>query len=165
VSGTCHGLSVTNCYNVLATSIDTGRIQEFTTHGRLIKKIRLHSSIVKPIHCVELSTGNFVVSHIGTRHRVCIVDTSGRIIQSYGGSPGSGVRQLDNPCHIAVDRNDNVLVDDILNTDLSRPTLTYLGDIVIPGHQLNHPSVVHFDELNQRLYIGEWRGRRFIVRI
>jgi len=165
VSGKCCGLSVTNCYNVLATSLHIRRIQEYTTHGSLIREICLDSSIDKPIHCVQLSTGNFVVSHIGTQHRVCMVDTSGCIIQSYGGSPGSGVGQLNNSYHIAVDINDNVLMTDSSNSrvQLFSSTLTYLGDIVIPGHQLNQPYAVHFDELNHCLYIGEWSGGRLFV--
>jgi len=146
---------------VLATLYNTERIQEYTTDGSLIKEISLDSSIVSPCHCAQLSTGNFVVIHWGgQQHRVCIVDTSGLIIQSYGGSPGSGVGQLNYPYHIAVDIHDNVLVADTYNNKLQlfSPTLTYLGDIEIPGHQLSHPNTLHFDELNHRLYIGE-RGQ------
>jgi len=76
----------------------------------------------------------------------------------YGGSPGSIVGQLNNPYQIAVDINDNVLIADSDNNrvQLLSPTLTYLGDIVIPEHQLNYPYyAVHFDVLNHRLYIGE----------
>jgi len=101
VSGTCCGLSVNKCYNVLATLFDTKRVLEYTTHGSLIREISLN--IDGPLHCVQLSTGNFVVSHYGDQHRVCYVDKSGRIIQSYGGSRGSGVGQLNNPYHIAID--------------------------------------------------------------
>jgi len=65
VSGKCCGLSVTKCYNVLATLFPRG-IQEYTTEGSLVRKISLESSIDNPVHCVQLSTGNFVVSHLGT---------------------------------------------------------------------------------------------------
>jgi len=152
---------------VLITLNDTGRIQEYTTDGSLIKEISLDSSIDCPWHCVQLSTGNFAVSHWGVQDRVCIVDTSGHIIQSYGGSQGSGVGQLSYPLHLAVEIHDNVLVADGSNNrvQLLSPTLTYLGDIEIPGHQLNEPYTLHFDELNHRLYIGEGvaDGRMFIL--
>jgi len=165
VSETCCGLSVTTCYNVLATIYTTGRIQEYTTDGSLVRKISLDSSIDGPLHCVQLSTGNFVVSHCLHQHRVCIVDTSGHIIQSYGQSQGSGVGQLNHPLLLVVDIHDNVLVTDCSNSRLQllSPTLTYLGDIEIPGHQLNHPYILHFDELNHRLYIGEWNGERMFI--
>jgi len=132
----------------------------------LIIEISLDSSIRGPWHCVQLSTGKFVVCHYGAQHRVCIVDTSGHIIQSYGGSQGSVVGQLNYPRHLAVDIHDNVLVADIDNkrVQLLSPTLTYLGNIDIPGHQLNDPYTLHFDQLNHRLYIGEWGdGRLFVL--
>jgi len=165
VSGTFYGLFVTKCYNVLTTLYNTGRIQEYTTLGSLIREISLDSSIDHPRHCVQLSTGNFVVSHYGCQHRVCIVDTSGHIIQSYGGSQGSGVGQLNHPRHLTVDMHDNVLVADTDNNrvQLLSPTLTYLGDMVIPTYQLNNPYTVHFDELNHRMYIGERTGGRMFV--
>jgi len=65
VNGGCRGLSVTKCYNVLVTLYENGRIQEYTTHGSLIRDISLDSSIRNPRHCVQLSTGNFVVCHLG----------------------------------------------------------------------------------------------------
>jgi len=45
VSSGCYGLSVTKCYNVLATLYDSKQIQEYTTHGSLIKKFSLESRI------------------------------------------------------------------------------------------------------------------------
>jgi len=94
-----------------------------------------------------------------------MVDTSGRIIQSYGGSRESGVGQLKKPCHLVIDIHDNVLVADTGNNtlELLSPTLTYLGDIEIAGHQLDDPYTLHFDELNHRLYIGELTGGRMFV--
>jgi len=88
VNGTCYGLSVSKCYNVLVTSYDTKQIQEYATDGSLIREIRLDSRCGGPLHCVLLSTGHFVINHWGRQHRICIVDTSGHIIQSYGGSRG-----------------------------------------------------------------------------
>jgi len=49
-----------------------------------------------------------------------------------------------------------VLVVDRSNSriQLLSPTLTYLGDIEIPGHQATQMYALHSDELNHRLYIG-----------
>ena len=156
----CRGLSVSKRDNILVSLCNM--IEEYTTHGLLIRKISLDASIDKTTHCVLLSTGNFVVSHEGDeQHRVCIVDTSGDIIQSYGGSPGSRIGQLNYPCQLVVDKHDNVIVCDSDNSrvQLLSPTLAYLGDIVIPRHQLDKPCTLHFDELNHCLFIGEWSGK------
>jgi len=171
LSGVCRGLSVTKSYKVLATITwnDTKQIYVYTTHGRLKKRHPLDKSIDKPCHCVQLSTGNFVVSNIGQTLRLCIVDKTGHILQSYSSyywSTGPVVGKLTYPHRLAVDIHDNVLVADQRNhrLQLFSPSLTYLGNIEMPGHQLNHPHALHFDELNHRLYIGEWNsGRMFVL--
>jgi len=96
---------------------------------------------------------------------VCIIDTSGHIIQSYGEFQESGVGKFNYQHQLAVDIHDNVLVADRWNNRVQflGPTLTDLGDIEIHGHQLNDPYTVHFNELNHRLYVGEWRGGRIFV--
>jgi len=54
MSGQCYGLSVTKTDNVLITLRlrNPKRIQEYTTHGSLIRDISLDNSIVGPWHCV-----------------------------------------------------------------------------------------------------------------
>jgi len=131
----------------------------------LIREINLDSSIDGPMHCFELSTGDFVVSHYGRgEHRVCVVNTCGHIMQSYGRSYGLGVGQLRYPSQLCIDVHDNVLVADFGNcrVQLLSPTLTHLGDLVTPGYQLNQP-VLHFDDLNHRLYIGEENVGRILI--
>ena len=84
-----------------------------------MREITLDVSIDNPQHSIELSSGQFVVSHDGrTQHRVCIVDTSGRIIQSYGAPPGSSAGQLNGPDCLAVDKRGYVLVTDYYNKKL-----------------------------------------------
>jgi len=85
---------------------------------------------------------------------VCIVDTSGRIIQSYGGSYGKGVGHLDGPRQLAVDRHGNVLV-----TDRDNERIVFLSPSLIYLCHLNTERILtalHLDELTHRLYIGEW---------
>jgi len=85
------GLSVNSVWNVLVTCRVVGKVKEFTTDGKLIRAISLESSILHPLHTVELTTDQLVVCHgatYDTVHRVCIVDLSGRALQSYGESKG-----------------------------------------------------------------------------
>jgi len=168
VGGTCYRLSLTSTHNVLVTLWDTKQIQEYTPDGRLMRKISLDCSIGSPYHSVQLAGDRFVVGHSSNSlQRVCLVDTSGRIIQCYRGARGSGVGQLNEPGHLAVDRHGNVLVTDQGNNRvvLLSPSLTHLGYIHTPGHQLRRPWSLHLDDLTHRLYIGEWTntGRVFVL--
>ena len=98
--------------------------------------ISLDGSIEYPQHCIELSSDHFVVSH-GTHdsflQRVCKVDSSGRIIQSYGNAEESDFGILRNPRHLVVDRYGNVLVADSCNQRivLLSSSLAHLGDIEV----------------------------------
>jgi len=166
VGGECYGLSLTSTDNVLVTLWDTKEIIEYTPDGGLIREIELDSSIERLWHSVQLSSNRFVVSH-GYRvslNRVCLVDTSGRIIQCYGGAGGSGVGQLTGPRRLAVDRYGDVLVTDEYDNRvvLLSPSLTHLGYIQIPGHQLSNPWALHLGELTHRLYIGEFAYTRSV---
>jgi hypothetical protein len=83
-----YGVSVTSDNNVLVTLYRAKVLEEYTTDGALIRQIKLDDSIDGVHHSVQLSTGQFVVSHgynNATQPRVVIVDESGRVVKSYGG--------------------------------------------------------------------------------
>ena len=90
-------------------------------------------------------------------HRVCIVDMKGRIIQYHGGEAGSGVGQMKNPRYLALDECSNVLVTEQFNNRVAllSPSLTHLGYITVPEHNLSGPYTMHLDQSSRRLYIGE----------
>ena len=96
---------------------------------------------------------------------MCIVDEYGTGIRACGASKGASIDQFNNPCHLAVDDYENVLVADSNNDRvlLLSPELFHLGEIEIPDCQLNDPQTLHFDVLNHRLYIGERGGGRIFV--
>ena len=64
--------------------------------------------------------------------------------------------QLNAPYSLAVDTRGCVFVADRNNNRVQvlSPTLTRLGDVTTPGHQLSKPFALHLDELNGRLYVG-----------
>jgi len=122
----------------------------------------------EPQHCCQQSNDQFAVSHgdWGTKESgVCIVDSDGRVVQSYGEARGSGVGQMKGARHMTVDRHDHVMVADCGNDriELLSPRLTHLGYITIPGYELDMPWALHLDDLNHRLYIGELGGGRLFV--
>ena len=135
VNGEPLGLSITRNHNLIITLFKTNTIAEYTTQGDLVREIKLDDSIDLLQCCVELSTGQFVVSHDGSaQHRVLIIDTNGRIVKSYGGPSGSSPGQLIDPYRLTVDTYDNVLVADCRNNkvQVSSAALTHLYDVTLP---------------------------------
>ena len=149
-------VSLTRAFDLLVTLRRS--IVEYATSGSLIRSFKLDVSIDNAQQAIELSNGQFVVCHPdSTQHRVCVVDTAGRIVHSYGGPKGSSAGQLNAPFRLAVDKRGCVLVADCDNKKVQvlSPTLTRLGDVTTPGHQLKQPCALHLDELSNRLYVGE----------
>ena len=162
------GLSVTRKYNLLVTLCQSNKIQEYTAEGHWIREIKLDVSMDRPQHSVEMPSGRplIVVSHAGTvKHRVCVVDNDGAIVYSCGGNVGLSIGQFNHPGHLDVDSQGNVLVSDCKNDRvlLLSATLTYLGCVSTPGYSLRHPYALHLDQLNGRLYVGEWAGGLIVL--
>jgi hypothetical protein len=158
VKGDPYGVSVTRAFTLLVT-LRPQSIAEYTTNGSLIRSITLDVSIDDPRHAIELPCGQFVVCHMGSaQHRVCVVDTTGHIVRSYGGPKGSSTGQLNGPLNLAVDTRGYVFVADYYNdrVQVFSPTLTHLGDVTTPGYRLQRPAVLHLDEPSDRLYILNW---------
>ena len=86
------GLSVNSEHNLIVVSGEL-KLQIFTTHGTLLQDIQLQADIEHPWHAVQLSTGQFLVSHGGSLHRVCLVAVDEAVVRSYGGQKGSQLTQ------------------------------------------------------------------------
>jgi len=167
-SAACHpvGLSVNSEHNLLVVSRDERKVQIFTTHGILLQKIQLKAHVKSPCHAVQLSTGQFLVSHSGSLHRVCLVGGDGAVVRSYGGQKGSKLTHLHHPAGLAVDREGRVLVADwyndrLLVLDQSLSSAHVMSVRGVGG--LNGPHRLWYDQSRRRLYIGEESGGRVIV--
>jgi len=159
-----YGLSVNLVCNVLVTCDVVGKVNEFTTDGKLIRVINLESSIVNPWHTVELTTDQLVVCHGDDNdavHRVCIIDLSGRVLQSYGGSRGSGSGQLNGPVRLAV--HGVIFVADINNNRvlMLSPTLSLIWEVVTG---LRYPWNILFDDETGRMYVADnkWENDKWV---
>ena len=113
------GLSVNSEHNLLVVSGGERKLQIFTTRGTLLQNIQLQADIEYPSHAVQLSTGQFLISHSGSLHRVCLVGVDGAVVRSYGGHWGSQLTQMYEPTGLAVDREGRVLVADWRSNRLS----------------------------------------------
>lgn len=118
---------------------------------------------------MKLTNGHFVVSHgngYSDVEGVCIVDTDGKLIKSFGGKRGSGIEQMYCPIHLSVDGNGFVLVADQLQNQvlLLDSNLKFQREFLCEGrHELNGPSRILLDESCDLLLVGESFGSRSIL--
>jgi len=158
-------LSVNKLHNVLVTCPFVRMIKEFSSHGDLLREIKLPRDIIRPWHAIQLNSGEFIVCHgiiYDADHRVCKIRVDGRyIVHSHGGQRGSDVGQYDGPWHLAVDNNEFAFVADLHNrrVKLLSPTLNYVREVVSRDKLKWRPKRLHLDAGRQRLYVAdnEWK--------
>jgi len=156
------GLSVNREHNLIVACSGANKLQEYTTHGSLVREICLQASATEPWHAIQLSTGDYVVSHRVSPGVVSVVRVDGQVVRSYGQSQASDVGQLEGPARLAITKNDNILVavtcsnNRILSTDSSLSSIQELALSVVGG--IANPQGLCLDESRGRLYVGEWGG-------
>ena len=112
-------ISVTSSHDLLVLCGKSNKLKLFGTDGVLRSTIALEPGHVTC--AVEFATpGQYLVTHgrDSPLHRVCIVNSEGKILRAYGGFKGSYDRLLDNPSSFAVDNDGFVYVDDEANNRL-----------------------------------------------
>jgi len=161
------GLSVNKEHNVVVACIGADRLQEYTTHGTLVTEISLQPvGVSRPWHAVQLSTGDYVVSHGKSTGAVSVVGVDGQVVRSYSQSQASNVGPMSWPRSLAVTKNDNILVADddnnrILSLDSS---LSSAYELVLPvDNGIQRPFGLFLDELRKRLYVGEFGGEKRVL--
>jgi len=156
------GLSVNKEHNVVVACYEAHKLQEYTTHGTLVREISLQQvGVSSPWHAVQLSTGDYVVSQHTSPGAVHVVGVDGQVVHSYDQSQASNVGPMNHPASLAVTKNDNILVADcsnhrILSLDSSLSSAQVLALPVDSG--LQEPWGLCLDETRGRLYIGEGGG-------
>jgi len=165
VAGGPRHLTVNSAKNLLVVVRDKRQLQEFTTHGKLLRTIQLDLENPGPV--VQLSSGQFVVSHsTDTLHRLCLLDDNGAVVRSYGSTAGSDLMKMKCPAGLAVDEKGNVLVADCGNNRLLvlDPSLTSARRMAVSvDGGLKEPFALCFDESRGRLLIGECQQLRTII--
>jgi len=152
-------LSVTGTHSVLVTCDEVRKIKEFRTDGKLLRQIELSEDVVSPRHTIQLSSGEFLVSHGGPNdpvHRVCLIGSDGRVVKSYDIPKGSGTQQMNFPPHLAVHRNGFVFVADINNQRvlLLSPALTFVREFLSREQLKWKPLRLWLDTDRRRLYVA-----------
>jgi len=162
------GLSVNIAHNLVVACKGTNKLQEYTTHGSLVREICLQGGVTSPWHAIQLSTGNYVVSQLTRPGVVSIVGVDGEVVHSYiyGKSQTSDVGRMKEPSSLAITKKDNILVTDdgnirILSIYRSTGCVQELALSVDGGMQ--QPQSLCLDESRGRLYVGEFGGQHRVL--
>jgi len=156
------GLSVNKEHNVVVACNGAHKLQEYTTHGTLVREISLqHVGVSSPWHAVQLSTGDYVVSQHTSPGAVIVVGVDGQVVCSYDQSQASNVGPMSGPASLAVTRNDDILVADLGNNRILSldSSLSSAYELVLPvDNAIQSPFGLFLDELRKRLCVGEFGG-------
>ena len=165
VDGQPRGLSVNKTSNVLVTCYNDNTIKEYSTSGSLVRLIQLQvNHVTRPCHTVQLTDGQYVVSHEGPVHGVSLIDQQGAVIAT-STCRDSKTTKLSNPRWIVVVNNY------ILVTDQGNNRILWLNSSISAAHefslpvnsQLNEPSCMYSDQSSGRLFVGEWSGKQRVL--
>ena len=102
------GLSVNKAHNVVVACDGANKLQEYTTHGSLVRETCLQAGVTDPWHAIQLSTGHYAVSQQKSPGVVSVVGVDGQVIHSYGPSQTSDVGQMNYPKSLVVTKNDDI---------------------------------------------------------
>ena len=161
------GLSVNKEHNVVVACW-VHKIQEYTTHGALVREISLgRAGVTRPWHAVQLSTGDYVVSECKSAGgAVSVVGIDGRVVRRYCPSPSSDLGEMSYPTGLAVTKNDDILVADEHNNRilLVNSSLSSARKLALPvDYGIKLPRDLCLDESRGRLYVGEWSGSHRVL--
>jgi len=161
------GLSVNKEHNVVVACEGAHKLQEYTTHGTLVREISLQQvGVSSPWHAVQLSTGDYVVSQYASPGAVHVVGLDGQVVHSYDQSQASNVGPMSYPASFAVTKNDNILVADRSNNRIVSldSSLSSAYELVLPvDNAIQSPFGLFLDELRKRLYVGEIDGKKRVL--
>jgi len=161
------GLSVNTEHNVVVACVGAHKLQEYTTDGTLVREISLQQvGLSSPWHAVQLSTGDYVVSHYTLPDAVSVVGVDGNVVCRYHPTQTSNVGQMQGPGSLAVTKNGDVLVADddnerIVSMDSS---LRYAQVLALPVDVgIAYPCSLCLDESRGRLYVSEHGNGRVLL--
>jgi len=156
------GLSVNTAHNVVVACCQANKIQEYTTHGTLVREICLQQAgVTLPWHAIQLSTGHYVVSQYTSSGVVIVVGVDGQVVRRYLPSQTSDVGQMNYPMSLSVTKNDDIIVADsdnnrILSVNSLLSSAQQLTLSVDGG--IREPFGLCLDESRGRLCVGECGG-------
>jgi len=160
------GLSVNEDHNVLVACAADKKLQEYTTDGRLVREISLPAGLGLPRHAIQLSTGDYVVSHLQSPGVVSVVGVDGRLLRSYGPSSSSDIGPMKHTKNLAVTKHGDILVADEINHRILAINFSISRVQVFPfpdDARLRSPCALYLDNTRDLLYVGEISGKHRVI--
>ena len=158
-------LSTMKSGNILVTCYSPAKLLEYTTTGQLVREIPLQQVITNPYHAIQMDNDRFLVCHISSLCRVCLIGNKGQLIKSYGGAQGSGPGQLYYPYHLVADVNGCCLVADygahrivLLNDELQ-----FVKELIPQSSGTKHPFRLCLDRNRKKLFVAEQHNTGRVV--
>ena len=158
-------LSTLKSGHILVTGYSLTKLMEYTTTGQLVREIPLQQSITYPLHAIQMDNDRFLVSHVGSLNRVCLIDNKGLLIKSYGGAEGSGPEQLDNPRHLIADVNGCFLVADSRSNRiiLLNDELQFVKELIFQSSRTTNPFRLCLDRNRKKMFVAEFNNSLVVV--
>jgi len=157
------GLSASGDGSVVLAGHETNSLKEYTTWGTLIRTVKLKSDVgevIRPWHAVKLASEMFVASHGSSSdtalHRVCLVDSGGQIVKSFGGLRGRGNNSLWGPYHLCMTDENRLFIADCNNGRIVvlDENLEFLSEI---SGSLRKPRRICLDKPSNKLFVTDNR--------
>jgi len=144
-----------------------GEVHVYRADAVMEAVVKLSPDITSPRSVIMTTRKTFIVSHgrgPHEMHRVCEVDMTGRVLKSFGSTPGNDVGQLDIPWHVSLDDEERVIVADtfndrvlLMNKQLTSPRVlaTWRPQ---SRDDARGPQRLHYDSHTGRLLVGLYTG-------
>jgi len=152
------GLSITPSGNLLVTCNPNKLLEYDVKTGEKVSELSLHLEVNWPLHAVKRTDGQYVVCHTDEKlSRVCRVGEDGYYRHCFGGIKGADKDHLNYGCHVALCKDNHVIVADNDNNRLILldGSLEYVETLV---EKFREPHRLWHDQQANRIYIGECTG-------
>jgi len=150
-------ISVTSSHDLLVFCDQSNKLKLVSTFSLLRMTVDLQPDIVGVTSAVELIPGHYLVTYgrgSDKLHRVCLVNSEGKILHAHGGFKGSYETLLDCPTAVAVDGDGFVYVIEQQSHRLVvlNPTLQFVHCM---KHELPCGSRrMKIDKALKRIFVG-----------
>ena len=152
----------TGGWNLITTCNSANKLKEYTTHGQLIRQIRLQTGIRHPWYAVQLADDQFLVSYgrsSDTASCIVLIDADGLpITNRTSGIEVAARSAMENaPRHLAVTGSGLVIVPDATRLLLMNSPLTKICNLAsVNGKTTTFKYIIRLclDETRRRLYVA-----------
>jgi len=152
------GLSINNDGNLVVACGTTKKLQEYTTHGCLVREICLQAAEISPWHAIQLSSGHYAVSNLWSTRVISVVSEDGQVTERYGQPQRADFGKIMRPTSLAVTKNDDIVFAEQHSGKimLIKASTGGVQELALPvDGGLRRPHCLYLDESRARLCVVE----------